>query len=113
MESFFATHPGVTLACVGAVIVGFLVVLGLLGHWSDKAGARRRFKEIPHTTTVAQERTRIAMEEAIRNTQQNPPSAAPPATLSARLSQLDDALKAGQISQQEYAAARAAILASP
>ena len=54
------------------------------------------------------------MEAALRNTQQqNQPPAVPPPSLSTRLAQLDDALKAGQLTQQEYAKARAAIIASP
>jgi hypothetical protein len=46
------------------------------------------------------------------NTQQKTPPARPP-SLSTRLAQLDAVLQAAQITQQEYTAARAAILASP
>lgn len=72
--------------------------------------AQKRWDNIPSTTTEAQERTRIAIEDALRNTQRN---ASPPPSLTTRLAELDAALQAGQISQQEYAKARAAILASP
>jgi hypothetical protein len=72
--------------------------------------AQKRWADIPNTTTEAQERTRIAVQDALRNTQQN---SAPPPSLTNRLAGLDAALQAGQINQQEYAKARAAILASP
>jgi hypothetical protein len=73
--------------------------------------AQKNWDNIPNTTTEAQERTRIAMEQALRNTQQQAPPAAPP-SLSTRLTQLDDALHAGLITQQDYAQKRAEIIAS-
>jgi hypothetical protein len=51
------------------------------------------------------------MENALRNAQQNPPPAAP-ASLSARLAQLDDALQAGLITRQIYEKKRSDIIAS-
>ena len=99
----------VLIGLIGIFFVGPIVVFGFIAPRLER---KRRFREIPHTTTVGQERTRIAMEDAIRNTQQNPPPAAP-RSLSTRLAELDEALRAGQITQQDYAKARAAILASP
>ncbi len=63
--------------------------------------------------TRGQYKNRMTMEAALRNTQQNQPPPAPPPSLSTRLAQLDSAMQAGQLTEQEYAKARAAILASP
>jgi hypothetical protein len=76
-----------------------------------EADAQKRWENIPNTTTEAQERTRLAMEDALRNVQQNQPHAAPP-SLSSRLTQLDEALRAGLITQQDYDKKRADIIAS-
>jgi uncharacterized protein YpmS len=73
--------------------------------------AKKKWENIPNTTTEAQERTRMAVEGALRNTQQNAPPAAR-RSLSTRLAELDDALRAGQITEQDHAKARADIIAS-
>jgi hypothetical protein len=70
--------------------VGLGLLFGLIGRWEGRRRRQCRFEAIPYTTTEAQERTRIAMEDARRNTQLNPPPVAP-STLSSRLAQLDAA----------------------
>jgi hypothetical protein len=87
----------------------------LLSNHADRVRSRKAAKEWERTKDVetrGQYRDRMTMEAALRNTQQNAPSGTP-ASLSTRLAQLDAAMQAGQINQQEYAKARAAILASP
>lgn len=103
---------GVVFVCLVLLLV-FVVFPSMLFTWAAKRGQRKRFERIPHTTTIAQERTRIAMEEALRNTQQNQQPAATAPSFSARLTDLNDALQAGLITQQEYAKKRADILGSP
>jgi hypothetical protein len=99
------------LSAVGFLLLLF-VVLPALGIWSAKRGRRKRFERIPQTTTEAQERTRIAMRDALAEVQQNQPPATAPASLSARLAQLDDALQQGLITPQDHAKKRADIIAS-
>jgi hypothetical protein len=104
---------------LGAVVVGFAVLFGFvvqkLSNHGDRVRSRKAAKEWEKTKDIetrGQYRDRMTMEAALRNTQQSAPPATP-TSLSTRLAQLDAAMQAGQINQQEYAKARAAILASP
>jgi hypothetical protein len=91
------------------------IVVQLLHNRTKRKKQRKSAEEWERSKNVetrGQYRDRMTMEAALRNTQQNAPPAVPP-SLSTRLAQLDAAMKAGQVTQQEYAKARAAILASP
>jgi hypothetical protein len=94
------------------MISWFFVLPVLAFIIGPRLAKRRRFKAIPHTVTEGELRTQKAMEAALRNTQQNQPPAAAPPSLSTRLTQLDDALQVGLITQQDYAKKRAEIIAS-
>jgi len=94
------------------LILGFAVFIGMLSSISGRIGKRKRFNRIPHTVTEGELRTQKAMEAALRNTQQKQPAPASPASLSTRLRQLDEALRAGLITQQDYDKKRADIIAS-
>jgi hypothetical protein len=97
---------------LGGLIFVFFVGPVLAFAIGPVLAKRRRLKAIPHTVTEGELRTQKAMEAALRNTQQNQPPAAGPASLSTRLTQLDEALRAGLISQQDYDKKRADIIAS-
>ena len=94
------------------MISWFFVLPVLAFIIGPRLAKRRRLKAIPHTVTEGELRTQKAMEAALRNTQQNQPPAAPRPSLSTRLTQLDDALRAGLITQQDYGKKRAEIIAS-
>jgi hypothetical protein len=103
---------------LGGLIFIFFVGPVLAFTFGPRFAARRRLKAIPHTVTEGELRTQKAMEAALRNTQQYQPPATqqyqppPPASLSSRLTQLDEALRAGLITQQDYDKKRADIIAS-
>jgi hypothetical protein len=101
---------GVAFVCVILLLV-FVVIPATLFTWAAKRGQRKRFERIPHTVTEGELRTQKAMEGALRNAQQNQPPAGAP-SLSARLTQLDEALHQGLITQQVYDKKRADIIAS-
>ena len=114
VHTLASAQHGNPIVWIIIVLLGFVVVFGpfiLLATWSTKRQARRRFAQIPNTQTEAEIRTQKAMEAALRNTRQQAPPAAP-ASLASRLTQLDDALKAGLITQQDHAKKRADIIAS-
>jgi hypothetical protein len=102
---------GTNFVLFGLIFVFFIgpVLAFAIG---PRLAKKRRFKAIPHTVTEGELRTQKAMEAALRNTQQNQPPPAPPASLSTRLTQLDEALRADLITRQDYDKKRADIIAS-
>jgi hypothetical protein len=100
---------------MGAVI--FLVIIGIflafcffvlapLYSWSQK---RQRAAGV---RTTEQVRMADAMSDALRANQPRPQPQAAPLSLSQRLSHLDAARQAGQITQAEYDQQRGAIIQS-
>lgn len=121
MHTFLIALAGFfVLAAVIYLVFG--LPMQLLHKRKDRVIARREFGKMQHTTTVGQERTRIAVEKAFGNVlqnqqlappvQQNQQPAAPARSLSTRLAQLDEAMQAGLITQQDYAKKRAEIIDS-
>jgi hypothetical protein len=117
-----AAEHGNPFVWVIVIVLALLIIIApfwLLSHFLrkradvvNKRAAQKRRENIPNTTTEAQERTRIAMLDALKQAQQNAPAAAPPPSLSTRLTQLDEALQAGLITQQDYDKKRADVIAS-
>jgi len=98
-------------------VVAFLVIIGIFlafcffvaapfYRWSQK---RQRAAGV---RTTEQIRMADAMSDALRANQPPPRPQAAPLSLSQRLSYLDAARQAGQISQDEYDRQRAAIIQS-
>jgi hypothetical protein len=112
----------VLMVLLGTATGGFKVLLGILALFNLFVFISLIIRTvhwwwIRHSVTPGQARTQIAMEQAFRSVpRQAPPQASSPATppsLSARLAALDEAMQAGHLTQEEYATARAAIIASP
>jgi hypothetical protein len=104
-------HPSVLQ--VFALWGGILLVVILLIIWFIRWGDRQReikrqdeLRRAARETTPGEVRTRKAMKGAIEDVLGNAPS------LSNRLAQLEAALQAGHINQEEYAKKRADIIAS-
>jgi cell division protein FtsL len=110
-------NPFVWIILIVLALTVIIAPFWLLSHFLrkradvvEKRAAQKRWENIPNTKTEAQERTRIAMVEALNQAQQNKPHAAPP-SLSTQLADLNEALQSGLITQEEYAKKRASIIA--
>jgi hypothetical protein len=95
------------------VFVGFIIVVGIIVLLGQFVIGPVMVRNARRTRSLSQMRDTAAMEDAIRNTRQQQAAPAAPPSLSTRLAQLDAAMKAGHLNDKEYAAARAAIIASP
>jgi lipase chaperone LimK len=98
---------------MGVAFVGFIIIVGIIFLLGQFVIGPILMRNTRRTRTLTQMRDTTAMEDAIRNTRQHQASPAAPPSLSTRLAQLDTAMKAGHLTAEEYAAARAAIIASP
>jgi hypothetical protein len=117
-----AAEHGNPFVWVIVIVLALLIIIApfwLLSHFLrkradvvDKRAAQKRWENIPNTTTEGQERTRIAVRDALAEVQQNQPAPAAPPSLSSRLAQLDEALQQGHITRQVYEQKRADIIAS-
>jgi hypothetical protein len=96
----------ILLVLLGIFLAFCFFVLAPLYRWSQN---RQRAAGV---RTTEQTRMADAMGDALRANQPRPQPQAAPLNLSQRLSYLDAARKAGQITQDEYEQQRAAIIQS-
>jgi hypothetical protein len=113
----YAHHPSGLLILF--IFVGIVVAVILLIVWFTRWGDRQReigrqhdLRRAARETTPGEVHTQKAMRGAVEDVLGNMQQNRPPPSLSTRLAQLDAALQAGHINQQEHAKKRADIIGS-